>query len=128
MNTEERRGLLRHVTPRTHFDVGSMGDGHEREQAAATALVVIADVLTEGAQPQPSLKARPPDENLRRHKIEQLEELMLAWVNGDRSWTNNVHGVVADPVERMVAIAQMDAAEVVKLGAAISALRSGLLP
>lgn len=47
MTTDERRALLRHVTPKSNFDVGSMGNSTDRETAAATALVVIADVLTE---------------------------------------------------------------------------------
>ena len=62
----------------------------------------------------------------RDHKIKALEVEMLAWVEGRRSWTNSIRGTSAtqDNAWETMLIAQADAAEVMKLSAAIVALRA----
>lgn len=56
-------------------------------------------------------------------RINKLREEMTEWVEGRRSWTNLIRGQSAtqDNAWETMLVAQADAAEVVKLSAAIQA-------
>ncbi len=62
----------------------------------------------------------------RDRKIKALEDEMMEWVEGRKSWTNLIRGMSPsqDNAFETVLIAQADAAEVQKLSAAIIALRA----
>jgi len=57
----------------------------------------------------------------RLQRIGKLRAEMTEWVEGRRSWTNTIRSTTGDPAWETALIAQADAAEVVKLSAAIQA-------